>query len=341
MIPILDMHCDTVSQILNARLTGKTAALRQNELDADLGRMRSAGYLCQNFALFTYLGHWVPGSDHRLEAVAERYPTPTDYALALSDTLDAEVAANPDLVRPVTTATEIEENFRSGKLSALKTIEEGAVYRGDPALVREFYDRGVRMTTITWNYENELGFPNRKVPGKGVVPDTENGLTPVGKDFVALCKELGIIVDISHLNDAGIRDVFSVMGKTPFVASHSNARALTGHPRNLTDEMLRRLADCGGVTGINFCSDFINDRNDGLTRIDDIVRHIRYIENVAGIDAIGLGSDFDGIDNRVETDGCDGMQQIAAALSREGFSEEKIEKIFYKNALRVYRDILG
>lgn len=342
MIPFIDMHCDTVSAIHNRRLSGETVSLEKNDLHNDLEKLAEGGCMCQNFAMYTYLGDWMPGMRRHPGVTEDRYPTPGDYARALLETLGGELRNTPEKIAPVLTTEDIAANFRSGKISALRTIEEGAVYGGSTDALKAFYDLGVRMTTLTWNFENELGFPNRIDRERGTVePDTENGLKPAGKDIVACCKDLGVVVDISHLNDAGIWDVFDVMNGTPFVASHSNARAVTPHPRNLTDAMLKKLADCGGVTGINFCADFTNTRNDEMTLISDLVRHIKYIENVAGIDAIGLGSDHDGIGNRLEHVNAGGMQLIAEALEKEGYSVDKIEKIFYKNVLRVYKEILG
>jgi membrane dipeptidase len=154
-------------------------------------------------------------------------------------------------------------------------------------------------------------------------------------------EELGMIIDVSHLGDAGIWEILDIVDlHTPVIASHSNARAVTGHPRNLTDQMLRGIAEHGGVTGINFCADFLAEDGNAVSRIKDMVRHVQYIYNVAGIDAIGLGTDFDGIDDRLEINGAGEMQKLADALSAAGFTIGEIEKIFWRNALRVYEEVL-
>ena len=124
------------------------------------------------------------------------------------------------------------------------------------------------------------------------------------------------------------------------IASHSNARAVTDFPRNLTDEMLRGIAEHGGVTGINFCAAFLTDDGKGLSRIDDMIAHIRHIQNTAGIDAIGLGSDLDGIGDTLELNGAGEMQKLADALSLAGFTAGEIEKIFWRNVMRVYEEVL-
>lgn len=335
MFPVIDMHCDTISLIYKRRRDGENAFLRENDMHLDLLRMKESGYMCQSFALFTHL-----------ESLKKAGADPYAYAVAMSDILDEETAKNSDIVRCVTKASEIVENHKNGFVSALKTIEEGAVYKGQPELVRDFYNRGVRKSTLTWNFENELAYPNKMTtdPAFGtpkMVPETERGLKPAGKDTVQLMEELGMLIDISHLGDAGIYEIFDIVKKdTPVIASHSNARTATNHPRNLTDEMLRLLADHGGVTGINFCPAFLTDDGSSQSRIEDMVRHIAYIKDKAGIDIIGLGSDFDGIGGTLEMNGGADIQHLADALSLAGFSTDEIEKIYYKNVLRVYKEVL-
>lgn len=231
-------------------------------------------------------------------------------------------------------------------MSALLTIEEGGVCQGNPAFLRDFYRLGVRMMTLTWNYENELGFPNRKVTlpdgTRQVQVDTENGLTPTGIEFVQEMERLGMIVDISHLNDAGIWDVFAHT-KKPFVASHSNARALASHPRNLTDEMIRKLSERGGVMGINYYSRFLRDVKPGepdVGCVSDMVEHMKYIKQVGGIQCLGLGSDFDGVDCELEMGNASQLEMLWTAMSRAGFTAGEIDAVFSENVLRVYREIL-
>ena len=152
MIPIIDMHCDTIFKIYELRRQGQDVKLRSNNLHLDLLRMKEAGYMAQCFALFTYMPY-----------TQDRGVDPFEYAKALSDTMDRELEANADLIRPALSAGDIVRNYQEGFLSAVKTIEEGAVYKGRPEMVRFFYDLGVRKSTLTWNFENELAFPNRAV----------------------------------------------------------------------------------------------------------------------------------------------------------------------------------
>lgn len=335
MIPIIDMHCDTIFKIYELRRQGEDVVLRRNNLHLDLLRMKEAGYMAQCFALFTYLPY-----------MQERGVDPFEYAKALSDTMDREIEANADLIRPALSAADIVRNYREGFLSAIKTIEEGAVYKGSPEMVRFFYDLGVRKSTLTWNFENELAFPNRAVKDSQtgeyhVFPETERGLKKAGQDVVQLMEELGMLIDVSHLGDAGILEVLDLVDPhTPVIASHSNARAVAGHPRNLTDQMLRGIAEHGGVAGINFCAAFLSEDGSGVSRVEDLVRHARYIYNVAGCDSVGLGTDFDGIDDQLEVNGAGEMQKFADALSVAGFTTGEIEKIFWRNVMRVYEEVL-
>lgn len=336
MIPVIDMHCDTIYAIYKRRCEGIGTVLRNNDLSVDLAGMKDGGYIGQCFAVFTYLPE-----------IQEAGMDPFDYANTLLNILDEELAGNKDLIRPALTAKDIRQNYRDGFLSCIRTIEEGAVYKGDLDNIRYFYDRGVRKSTLTWNFENELAYPNRayKDPLTGnyhVSPETEHGLKKAGRDAVELMEKLGILIDVSHLGDAGILEILDMVDPhTPVIASHSNARAVTAHPRNLTDEMLRGIAEHGGVTGINFCADFLTGDGLGLSRISDMIDHIRHIRDVAGIDVIGMGTDFDGIDNTLEISRAGRIQMLADALSLAGFTVGEIEKIFWRNVMRVYEEVLG
>ena len=201
------------------------------------------------------------------------------------------------------------------------------------------------MMTLTWNHKNELASPNRIWQEHGEAffePDTEHGLTEKGIEFVNEMEALGIIVDISHLSDAGIEDVFRYT-KKPFVASHSNARTVASNPRNLTDDMIRRLSERGGVAGLNYCAAFLYDWKKGdtvLSRVEHMIAHIKHMKQVGGIQCIGLGSDFDGIGGELEMKSPEDLPILEAAMKKAGFTESEIEAVFYKNVLRVYEEIL-
>lgn len=165
----------------------------------------------------------------------------------------------------------------------------------------------------------------------------EKGLTPLGIEMVGEMERLGIIPDASHLSDGGFYDLLRICTK-PFIVTHSNSRELTNHPRNLTDEMIKRLSNKGGVMGINFCADFIGKNK--VTSIEDMVKHIKHIKNVGGIDVISLGSDFDGIKNEVEIEDASKMGDLYHHLSKAGFTDDDVEKIYYKNSLRIFMENL-
>lgn len=334
---VADMHCDTIAELYDNHKNGGNASIFENNLHIDLQKMQKGDYLLQNFAVFTNLLK----TEH-----------PFEHAMRLIDTFYTELEPYEDRIGLVRSWKEIDENRKSGKMSALLTIEEGGVCQGETAFLRDFYRMGVRMMTLTWNHENELGYPNRILKQSGgewnrppkCVPDTERGLTEKGIEFVRKMERIGVIIDISHLNDAGIWDVFRYT-KKPFVASHSNARALAGHPRNLTDEMIRALAERGGVAGINFCASFLRNEEEGMAApvhslCRDMAAHMKHMKKIGGIGCIGLGSDFDGITSIVEMKDCSGMQLLADTMSREGFTDGEIEAVFFGNVLRVYRELL-
>lgn len=339
MLPIIDMHCDTISMIMNKDI-GQSFGIRRNGMNVDLERMKESGYMCQVFALYT-----------NMERAAKTGLSPLEYALRLSDIFDSEISANADLIRPVQSAEEIVRNHNAGYMSALKSIEEGAVYEGKIENLQLFYDKGVRMSTLTWNYVNNLAYPNppAAINGRKIVYryDREHGLTNIGKEFVQAMEEMGIVIDLSHLNDGGILDVFSIVkADTPVIASHSNARGLCGAARNLSDNMIRLIGEHGGVAGINFCGKFLRDEGIDEDRrydssIEDIISHIGHIKNIGGIESVALGTDFDGISGRLQINGAGEMTKLAAALSDKGYKPDEIEKIFYKNVLRVFRNVIG
>ena len=166
------------------------------------------------------------------------------------------------------------------------------------------------------------------------------GDTPVMEAETVEVQGMGAIIDVSHLNDGGFWDLVE-LAKKPFVATHSNARAITNHQRNLTDEQLKTLANKGGVTGLNFCHEFMHDdRADKLTTFEDVLRHAKHIVNVAGEDVLCMGSDFDGISSTLEWDDWSGMPALADRLATV-FTPAQVEKFCYKNVLRVMKDCWG
>ncbi|RHS92634.1 dipeptidase [Erysipelatoclostridium sp. AM42-17] len=326
---VIDMHCDTILKLYENHLQNKNGSLLENDAHIDLKKMKQGDYLLQNFAMFVHL------DDH---------PHPFITANKLINYYYQEIEKYPEYIKPVFCYQDIIDHQKEGVMSSLLTIEEGNVIENDLSLLQHFYRLGVRMITLTWNFANGIGYPNftrAKCYEDTLKINTQDGLTDFGIEYIQEMERLGMIIDVSHLSDAGFYDVYHHTTK-PFVASHSNARALCHVARNMSDDMILKLASRGGVMGINFCGDFLHEQPGGNARscIEDMVKHIMYIKDLAGIDCIGLGTDFDGIDSELEMDHCDKMQELAKALEKAGLSQEEIEKVFYKNVLRVYKEIL-
>jgi len=406
---VIDMHCDTLGGLLSRKEAGNPASLRRNEFHVDLERMKESHYLVQNFAMFVPLR---PAED------------PWERMLAMYRIYQEEMERNRDMIAPVLAFSDIARNEAAGKLSALLTVEEGAVCKGQVEKLRELHQMGVRMITLTWNFVNEIGHPNFneglkekmkaametwKSLEEGKVqqeqlhlvqqeqphlvqqgqphmeqqgqphmaqqgqphmaqqeqprqeewetarlaaqaaydaymhtPNLTGGLTEKGKELVAEMENLGIIPDVSHLSDAGFYNVLAVT-KKPFVASHSDARAVCPNVRNMTDDMIAKLSERGGVMGLNFCADFLEEKPLGEENpgtVAAVVRHAKHIVNVGGIDVLGLGSDYDGIPTHRELPGAQSMGRLWDAFHDAGFSEGELDKIFYGNVLRVYKDTL-
>lgn len=330
---IADMHCDTIYEIYERRARGEECGFLSNSLHIDLEKMKKGDYLLQNFALF------VPKED-----VEGKMPLP-EYALRLADVFFSELRKAPDAIGIVKSYADIEENRKQGRMSAMLSMEEGAACEGKLEYLRIFYELGVRMFTFTWNYPNELAWPNRihltGLKAGACEPETERGLTEKGFEFLEEMERLGMIPDVSHLGDKGIYDVIA-HAKRPFVASHSNARAVCGNVRNLTDDMIRKLALRGGVMGLNFCPSFLDEgaEESGKPVLEAIVRHAKHIVNTGGIECLGLGSDFDGIPTPKGLEGAGRMPVLDDEFQKAGFSASQREKIFSGNVLRLYRDTL-
>ena len=329
---VADMHCDTIAEIYAKRQAGEECGILKNNLHIDLEKMERGDYAVQNFAVFAHM-----------ENLKGKMPLP-EYALRLIDTFFTELRRYPDRIGIVRSFRDIEKNMAEGRMSALLTMEEGAICEGKLEYLRIFYELGVRMFTFTWNFPNELAYPNRYEylgPGQdSFVPETEKGLTEKGFEFLEEMERLGIIADVSHLGDKGILDVIS-HAKRPFVASHSDARAICPAVRNLTDDMICLLAEKGGVTGLNFCPSFLNAQKDYPGTAADVARHAAHIIKVGGEDCLGLGSDFDGIRTHAELPGADAMPVLEDALAKAGLTARQRDKVMGENVLRVYREVLG
>lgn len=307
----IDLHCDTASRIFYENLN-----LRSEICKVNIRNLKKGGSLGQVFAFFV---------DQKLNE------DPYNEFLKLYNNFIKEINENFNEIKIVRNIDELNNAEIEGKIGAFLSIEEGEVIKGSISNLRKVYEMGIRILTITWNYKNQLGYPNADYTYK------DKKLTQKGIEVIEACEDLGIIPDASHLSDAGFYDLVRVC-KKPFIVSHSNARAITNHPRNLDDHMIKSLAEKGGIMGINFCSDFLGTKS--ISSIEDMIIHIKHIKNIGGIDVIALGSDFDGIDNEVEIKDASEFNKLYIALKNNNFSKVEIEKIFYKNVMRVFTETL-
>lgn len=295
----------------------------------DLDDARAAGFAGGFFALY------VPSP-------RPQEPEVTPYALPLPDAIAYEEAAAVaeelfatlcDL--PVGRATSVGD-FRDGEVTAIVHMEGAEPIAADLSNLERWYERGLRSIGLVWSRPNAFaeGVPFR-FPAS---PDTGPGLTDAGAELVRACNRLGILVDLSHLNEAGFWDVQRI-SDAPLVATHSNAHALCASTRNLTDAQLDAVRDSGGVVGVNFAVGFLREdgHNDGDTSIAEIVRHVDYLADRMGADHVAFGSDFDGAVVPAELGGVAGLPKLVDALQAAGYDDTDVAKITHENWLRVLR----
>ena len=308
----IDLHCDTVLRLMKDK---ENLGLYENNFGVDIKKLKKANSLIQFFAL------WIDLNSQR---------DPVDICLEMMDKFYLELDKNSQYIKLATRYEDIINNDKEGKISAILSIEEGGALKGKLYNLRNYYRLGVRSITLTWNNVNHIGYPNTKEAYRN------KGLTDFGRQVVYEMNRLGMLIDVSHLSDQGFYDVANI-SKKPFIASHSNSRHIKNHFRNLTDDMIRVLSEAGGVMGICFERNFLGDSE--KARIEDMVNHIKHIKNVGGIDVLAIGSDFDGCNPNGEIGNIGEIEKLLYALKDNGFAEDEIDKIFYKNALRVIRDV--
>lgn len=314
-----DAHADVWCDVTRRRLAGETQVFRNHHLQ----RFRKGGVEGGIFAI------WV---DPPFDAdCAAR----TRQIMACAR---AEIAESADF-RIIRSCEEIPQAKREGKLYVLIGAEGLAAIGGDPAGIDRYYEFGVRHATLTWNEANALG--------AGALSGCSDGLTDAGKKTVHRIQEKGILLDVSHLNESGFRDVARISDR-PFVASHSNARALCDVPRNLTDDQLRAIRDSGGVVGLNAFHGFIDWDPAGQT-VERLAQHAAHMIDVIGIDHVGCGFDFceylePPAEREEATRGlrdCSEIPNLFACFTKMGMSLENQKKIARENFLRVLRDTVG
>ena len=311
-VPVFDLHCDTALAMLGHGEKPERS-LRKNDCHIDLERAgKLAGY-CQCFSCFTtpFMEEWMQVS-------------PVTVFQAELDILNRALEENKDRIKQAFTAKDVEDNLKKGKMSAILTIEGPAGFGFDPARLEDLYKTGFRITSLGWNEKNPLA-------GSNV---TGGGLTDRGRAYIAEAQRLGMIIDVSHISDEAFYDIMDVT-QAPVIATHSNARALCGHSRNVTDDMFLQICKTGGVVGFNQCDDFVGVNPDLNTACDHFL-------HLMGMDPdgkhIALGADLDGCD--VLPDGFTGIESypdLAQQLRVRGLSEDNIYDIFWNNALGVMK----
>jgi membrane dipeptidase len=353
----IDTHIDTIQRVYYGHVD---LGQRLPDGQIDLVRLQEGGMHAPFFAL------WVPTYFKGAEAVRR--------TLDLRDAMQGVLDLYPDRIQLATTAGDLERIVKSGKIAAVLTIEGGHQIADDLAVLRMYQRMGIRSMTMTHFRNNNWADSSTDKP-------LHNGLTDFGKQVVREMNRIGMIVDISHVSDKTFYDVLEVTTK-PVIASHSSCRALAEFPRNMTDDMLKALARNGGVVGINFGAGFLNQQDAKATlatitsmsaqapdltgqalddyakkdyektdwahprpaaaTLDDVVAHIDHVIKAAGIDHVGIGSDFDGIpDVPKGLEDVSKMPALVAALLKRGYSEADIQKIMGGNFLRVMREVIG
>ena len=350
----IDSHIDTAQRILIDRAD---ITQRSPVGHVDIPRLKEGGVNTPFFAL------WVPTYYKGAEAIRR--------TLDLRDAMQRLFDTHPEQIALALNAADVLRITRSGRIAAILTIEGGHQIDNDLAVLRMYYRLGIRSMTLTH-------FRNTEWADSSTDKPAHNGLTEFGKEVVREMNRLGMIVDVSHVSDKTFFDTLAVSTK-PVLATHSSCRSLSDVPRNMTDEMLQALATNGGVVGITFGEGFLNPKDAEQLKadiskvsaepvltgkalddyaaeemhrdmkpvptaatIDDAVAHIDHAVKVAGIDHVGIGSDFDGISSPPQgLEDISKMGALKAALRTQGYSDADIAKIFGGNTLRVLREVTG
>lgn len=309
---IVDAHCDTATRIMELGTN-----LYESGSHADLKRMLEAGDFVQFFAAF------LDRTEYRGQEMRR--------AVEIIDKVLQQAEEYGKYMAVCRNYGEILDAFEQGKVAAILSIEEGEALQGELSALRMFHHLGVRSICLTWNHRNEIA--------DGVLAGSSGGgLTPFGRKAIGEMNRLGMLIDVSHLSERGFWDVIELT-QAPIIASHSNARAVCGHLRNLTDEQIMALGKNGGVMGINLYPAFLNVNK--CANLDDIILHIEHIAALSGEDHIGLGGDFDGIETTPEgIGGVEDLHLIFERLRTLNYPERFIEKLAGGNFLRVIREVM-
>lgn len=321
----IDLHCDSL--LIQAALGDEADLFGSQKGSVNIERLLNADCMAQVFAIFMI-------QEEKFEKYGIKCGDDDEYIELFKSTALKAASDHPEKFSIMNRSEELTKNYEKGAVTGILSLEDGRAVRGSFDRIRSFYDMGIRLIGLTWNFKNCFGSPNSKDRS-----EMAEGLSEFGKESIELMNELGIMIDVSHLSDGGFWDV-KRLSKKPFLASHSNARALADHPRNLSDEMIKAIASSGGIVGLNFCPIFLKEQSGtSVSSVDDMIRHIRHIINIGGSDIMALGSDLDGIGGELEISRPEEFVKLFDALQREGFSHELIEKFAYKNAERFISDV--
>lgn len=341
-IPIFDGHNDTLLDLYLSPTGEERSFFVESEYGhIDLPRARRGGLAGGFFAMFAP----TPNRNEAKDSLADQgktEPPPIEQPYALECTMgmasllfQLEKESDGE-VKVVRNANELASCFEEGVMAAIFHIEGAEAIDTNLYALDVLYQAGLRSLGITWSRANAFAhgvpfaFPSS--------PDTGPGLTDEGKNLVQMCNELGIMLDLSHLNEKGFWDV-AALTTQPLVATHSNAHALCASSRNLTDKQLDAIKESDGLVGINFHRGFLHPEGKGSADVSltEIVRHLDYIANRIGIDRVALGSDFDGARMPQDLHDVTGLPKLMQALREHGYDDEALHKIAYQNWLRVLR----
>ena len=343
VVPFFDGHNDFLLRLNNAPEQREDFWLGTTGVGhLDLGRMKQGGFAGGLFAIWVPSASTSPSTNYQaqMEKVPFEVPLPElmnlteaqPVALAMAGHFHwMERAAPKDFVI-CRTPSAVRGTMQAGKIAGVMHMEGAEAIGADLDALYLFYEMGLRSLGPVWSRPTAFGYGVPfKFPG---TPDIGPGLTEAGKDLVRLCNELGVLIDLSHMNQAGFEDV-ARLSKAPLVATHSNVHALTASPRNLTDRQLEQIRDSGGMVGLNFATSFL--RPDGSASpdfgLDVMVRHIDYLVDKLGEDHVGLGSDFDGCTVANPIKDVTGVPRLFEALANAGYGAPLLAKLARDNWL--------
>lgn len=302
---LFDLHCDS---IVNYRKEESDFLCDKTQFS--LRELAEFERLCQTMAVF------IP-DDVRDEAALQYFRDHKEY-------LEKLLEKQGELAELVQAPEDIERITAGGKCAVILAVESGAALAGSLENIDVLYKNGVKMMTLVWNGPNELGSGQQ----------TEQGLTPFGRQAVQRMEETGIIVDVSHLNDRGFDELCEIAGK-PFIATHSNLRSVCSHKRNLTEEQFEKIVKRKGLVGVNLYEPFLADDHNG--DLDSMYRHVSRMLELGGEDVIACGSDFDGADINEALDTPVKFARSAEYLIGKGIPQKVIDKMFFENALAFFK----